>query len=957
MKLQNLTIIFIIIILPIVLVLSAYIGYEVKTINKQNMYNTGVNTAVHDAVFAYEMNSKNDAYSNNAENKRSNIKASVKTFENSLSNACNLGLYNNDAIEEYIPAMLFGMYDGFYMYSPSNTENGYKHNLRNYVYYSEQINKNDYYDIVIRYTLDNYVAVTGIIGGKYITKAGYLINLEKCNDADYDYELKSVESQLGEATLGEAFAYNDGIIKKEETLSYISLDDNQQLLSTSHKEETARQYYKEAIPFSMWFKTYVSNKVNKDELKIGNDNDPENPNSKFTQHKQEIIKNKIENTLNSSITAYANKTRNNYKMPKFNEDEWEKIYNNISVIALVQGMNLGFKTYNSYCIINSTNNSEYVNPNLLYFTDGNSYHDIRCEEINNNNDTIGYKMGSFEKIKYDKTNTENQTTETKYYYQHNELGCYKCINGSEKSEKNIYNYMETADRNKKSSYYTSLARERYATPKLLNSTNDVDVQYVTVTYKYGAKIMTKTVKKGTSIQLKSASDIKKDDLEVPTNKTFAGWIDENKNEYAAGANITVIKDLVLEPNFISNKYTITYKINGNTVGIYEGSIGETIYLWSKDKAGLQIETYMKFNGWKDQYGATYGVDIPYNINKNLILVPIVTDTRYKVTYKKINGSDYGIDHVMKENAGNYKTKDFPEISIEEGKKLVWKDRNGNEYDENSTIDGLNGDIVLQLTKKNKEYEVVFIDGNNERTEKVNYGEKVNEPYNFRNENGYYNVYGWKDQNGDWYNFEEKVTRNMTLTIQREEFKDQLYVIKNDTQIDWNTGSHATRNDFIGSDFNTSLESANIKINSEIIDNVNKITIDGQEVQKQQEIVIDNNEKQEKTVAVEIELKFNNYINVKKLNIIFSYKKPYATGVSINGQIITVSGSFDYVSMTMSNGMFFQALGRTFNLNMIGKGTKTLRVTYRNGLTSEYTFTIYKRLFKDEYYTSGLTQTK
>ena len=37
-------------------------------------WNTGVNTAVHDAVFAYEMNSKNDAYSNNAENKRSNIK-------------------------------------------------------------------------------------------------------------------------------------------------------------------------------------------------------------------------------------------------------------------------------------------------------------------------------------------------------------------------------------------------------------------------------------------------------------------------------------------------------------------------------------------------------------------------------------------------------------------------------------------------------------------------------------------------------------------------------------------------------------------------------------------------------------------------------------------------------------------------------------------------------------------
>lgn len=191
MKLQNLTIIFIIIILPIVLVLSAYIGYEVKTINKQNMYNTGVNTAVHDAVFAYEMNSKNDDYSDNAENKRSNIKASVKTFENSLSNACNLGLYNNDAIEEYIPALVFGMYDGFYMYAPSETKNGYKHNLRNFVYYSEEISCSNY-DLIIRYTLDNYVAVSGTIDGTYITKAGYLINLDKCNN----YNWKKLNLQM-----------------------------------------------------------------------------------------------------------------------------------------------------------------------------------------------------------------------------------------------------------------------------------------------------------------------------------------------------------------------------------------------------------------------------------------------------------------------------------------------------------------------------------------------------------------------------------------------------------------------------------------------------------------------------------------------------------------------------------------------------------------------------------------
>ena len=230
MKLQNLTIIFIIIILPIVLVLSAYIGYEVKTINKQNMYNTGLNTAVHDAIFAYEMNSKNDVYSNNAENKRSNIKASVKTFENSLSNACNLGLYNNDAIEEYIPAVVFGMYDGFYMYAPSETENGYKHNLRNYVYYSEQLPDTD---IVIRYTLDNYVAVSGTINGTYVTRSGYLINLDDLNGSNIKDKIKDTTIRY------------KGISIDTETISEYNYNENEKIIKESKLvgNESAKAYY------------------------------------------------------------------------------------------------------------------------------------------------------------------------------------------------------------------------------------------------------------------------------------------------------------------------------------------------------------------------------------------------------------------------------------------------------------------------------------------------------------------------------------------------------------------------------------------------------------------------------------------------------------------------------------------------------------------------------------------
>lgn len=559
MKLQNLTIIFIIIILPIVLVLSAYIGYEVKTINKQNMYNTGLNTAVHDAIFAYEMNSKNDVYSNNAENKRSNIKASVKTFENSLSNACNLGLYNNDAIEEYIPAVVFGMYDGFYMYAPSETENGYKHNLRNYVYYSEQLPDTD---IVIRYTLDNYVAVSGTINGIYQTKSGYLINLEDLAGSDIKDKIADTNIKYKGIEIG------------TETISEYNYNENEKIIKESKLvgNESAKAYYKKAYEFTKWFieEAKISDKA--DYLKIDASNDPEDENSAFVQNKNKIIKTKMENVLNSSITAYANKTRNSYKMPKFNEEEWEKIYSNISIVALVQGMNLGFKTYNNYCIVSSTNNSEYVNPNLLYFTDGNSYHDIRCNEIKGK-ETTGYKIGDFEKIKYEITDEEGKVTDTNYYYKHNELACYQCINGNQSETTDIYTYVrsDSADSNVKKSYFTALARERERTVKLLEkSFNSEHMDTYTVKYNIGTDGETngitppasQTANIGATITIQALSEA---DINKMRNQgfEFKGWI-ASGSTLQSGDIYIGYSDITLTANWEKVTYKVTFDSNGGT---------------------------------------------------------------------------------------------------------------------------------------------------------------------------------------------------------------------------------------------------------------------------------------------------------------------------------------------------------------------------------------------------------
>lgn len=441
MKLQNLTVIFIIIIIPVILLVSFYISTGLKTIKYQSLYDTGLLTATHDAIYAFELNTTNDTYSGNPEVKRDILKSSVKMFEKSLANTCGISAYNADEIEEYIPAIVFGMYDGFYMYAPSlNPKTGkYEHSLKNYVYYSETLDDGT----VIRYSLDNYISVSGYFkenpdapsSNKYITKEGYLTNLA----------ITGGGTTYGGLTLNDA---------------------------------DAQKYYSDAFKFSYWiYKQDGIPAYIKDAVKAS-DNDLEDPNSAFAQHRNQVIKNKIESVLNSSITAYSERTwGQTYKMPKLSEEDWQKIYSNISMITFFQGKNIGLTKYNGYCVLNSTNSNEYVNPNLMYFINGDDdtdhyYHDIRCTDIagvDNSEDLKGYKIGDFQKIKLE-TPDDNGNY---YKYNHSALACYDCINGSLSASTSVYDYVKpnggTASNEIKTAYWTSLARERYNTIKLLKN--------------------------------------------------------------------------------------------------------------------------------------------------------------------------------------------------------------------------------------------------------------------------------------------------------------------------------------------------------------------------------------------------------------------------------------------------------------------------------------------------------
>lgn len=200
MKLQNMTVIFIIIMIPIILVVSYYIGLQINTITMQKNYTVKLQTAAKDSIQALEINTVewNSASSNLADSKRRDVLASINTFTTSLANNMGIGGAGKGRIQTYIPAIVYTMYDGYYIYSASlmkdqdtdkdgltqfNADGTIKSNGKSYQYilkpyspYSARYaSANGSIDVTVNYTLDNYIRVYGTVNGEYQAKEGYLV--------------------------------------------------------------------------------------------------------------------------------------------------------------------------------------------------------------------------------------------------------------------------------------------------------------------------------------------------------------------------------------------------------------------------------------------------------------------------------------------------------------------------------------------------------------------------------------------------------------------------------------------------------------------------------------------------------------------------------------------------------------------------------------------------------------
>ena len=189
MKIQELALIFVIIILPITIVLSIFTQLQIQTVTVQTEYDTKLTAATLDAIKALQINTINSSTSEIANSKIRDVEASVNTFKESLKSTFSLNGYSEDEMDEYIPAIVYTMYDGFYIYSKfqntnyltdvdgNQVDNNGKtiSGLKPYISYSARYNKNNI-DVVITYALDNFISITGTIDGNYIEESGYLVD-------------------------------------------------------------------------------------------------------------------------------------------------------------------------------------------------------------------------------------------------------------------------------------------------------------------------------------------------------------------------------------------------------------------------------------------------------------------------------------------------------------------------------------------------------------------------------------------------------------------------------------------------------------------------------------------------------------------------------------------------------------------------------------------------------------
>ena len=284
MKLQHLAIIFVIIIVPISMVMASYIQNQIDAIKMQTVYDKSLINATYDAVKAFQINTTNNKYSSISDSKIRDIEASVNTFYNSLLTSTDEYVLSASDLQIYVPALLFTLYDGYYIYSSYDNVystvgvdedekvsidlNGknYQTGLKPYVYYSAKYRLNNGNVIVVNYTLDNEITVYGDFGGTdgYVTKSGYLINPDLVTNIDeankaLRYDGVLIEPELLTEHLLTIENQETGETKADD---YRYIFYQNQKIYQDHDDSGNLLYNDDGTPRIFWYQNYIKTYVN-----------------------------------------------------------------------------------------------------------------------------------------------------------------------------------------------------------------------------------------------------------------------------------------------------------------------------------------------------------------------------------------------------------------------------------------------------------------------------------------------------------------------------------------------------------------------------------------------------------------------------------------------------------------------------------------------------------------------
>ena len=227
MRLQNMAVIFVIIMIPIIIIFSVYTRYQINILRLQIKYDKVLNESVYDTVKAYQLNTLKNTYATVSDSMRRDINAAANAYITSLATGLGAGGYSDEALKPYIPGLVCTLYDGYYIYTPTynEEEDTYEHMLKPYIYYTARYEKGNT-NVVINYTLDNYIMIYGIVNGEYVTRSGYLITEKEETGIEYLEETIYLESVENGAIISRIETYNYIYEKYNETGNMTRLKEN-----------------------------------------------------------------------------------------------------------------------------------------------------------------------------------------------------------------------------------------------------------------------------------------------------------------------------------------------------------------------------------------------------------------------------------------------------------------------------------------------------------------------------------------------------------------------------------------------------------------------------------------------------------------------------------------------------------------------------------------------------------